>query len=29
MGSQLGAVDGVYQQQAGYPTFDTAALINR
>lgn len=29
MGSQLGAVNSIYQQQAGYPTFDTAALINR
>lgn len=29
MGSQLGAVNSIYQQQAGYPTFDTAELINR
>ncbi|WP_251231160.1 FAD-dependent oxidoreductase [Adlercreutzia aquisgranensis] len=29
MGSQIGAVNSVYQQQAGYPRFDGNELVNR
>lgn len=29
MGSQIGAVNSIYQQQAGYPAFDGKELVNR